>query len=354
MLKILNKYKKWIIIFSFVYIYIILMLIAPSKYSLLTPGEIDTTKDKYSIVDNLNNKIEFNNDINTISVFSWDRLTIFQKWIVSGNSRYDLYEDSDLEKSLSRKEKNLQSKISYNSSQDNAVIVAYENANKIDQNVKINYDLLGLTVYSSNSLNKINIGDLIIGVNNTQIKNDTNYLDYLKENNVLSSRYDSLISSNNNYEVLVITDFDKTKSIEIQEQKRIRLSSEDVIQYFPTYNINETTPVYKGFTKPFNVGGSSGGAMQTMAIYTALLNIDLGNNKIAGTGTIEPDSNNTVGQIGGILQKFHTVKKAKVDYFIVNSKDYEDIINLDKNLKFKIIKVNNFNDIIDFINQIKE
>src|SRR5690554_7951572 len=78
MLKLIKKYRKFLIIISFAYIYVLVALIAPRGFYALTPGEINSTNNVFEI-ENTN----FDNDFNTISVYSWRNITVFQKWLIN-------------------------------------------------------------------------------------------------------------------------------------------------------------------------------------------------------------------------------------------------------------------------------
>ncbi|WP_164821805.1 PDZ domain-containing protein [Paenibacillus koleovorans] len=63
-------------------------------------------------------------------------------------------------------------------------------------------------------------------------------------------------------------------------------------------------------------GGPSHGAMLTLALIDQLTPGGISNgNRIAGTGTIEPDG--SIGRIGGIEQKAYTIERTGVDVFFV-------------------------------------
>lgn len=332
MLKLLNKYKKWLIIFSFVYTYIILMLIAPSGFVALTPGGISETNHQYQI-----ENVSFNNDINTVSVFSWSKLTTFQKWLIEKNDKYDVYKETESYKDLSMSDRRKQGNISHESSQDNAIITAYYYANLEDNKITIDYTLDSLTVYHSNT-NKLKVGDVIKEINDVKITSNS-YEEFLKNANVFDYLRPSVIKSKDNYTIKIIRD---------TKEQVVNLSSSEVVQYFPKYNINSSSPSYQGFNKELNVGGPSGGAMQTLSIYSALTNVSFGKLKIAGTGTIEINDSFKVGEIGGLVQKFYTVKHAKVDHFIIPKSQYKEISHLISEATFEIHQVETFSDVIEF------
>ncbi|MBU1145481.1 MAG: hypothetical protein KJ971_06480 [Firmicutes bacterium] len=81
-----------------------------------------------------------------------------------------------------------------------------------------------------------------------------------------------------------------------------------------------TTPQYTEVSS--NIGGPSGGLLQTLSIYNMLSDTDLTHGlKIAGTGTIEYDG--SVGYIGGVKQKIATAYLNKVDVFFIPFLDEE-------------------------------
>ncbi|VEU80798.1 S16 family serine protease [Haploplasma axanthum] len=331
MLKILNKYKKWIIIFSFAYVYIVFMLIAPSGYSAITPGEVMKTANVYKIEGK-----EFENDINTVAVYSWQKISIFQKWLIEDNKNYDFFTESEYEKSLSRNELSLRGKISHDSSNNNAIITAYTYANKVNSNVTIDYSLEGLSVYGTNNPD-LKIGDLIIGINDSKFNNN-DYISFLNNLEILNENYLTVIDTNKDYSFNVLRN---------KEEIKINVKNNQRIQFYPNYKINSATPSYNGTKDQGNVGGPSGGMIQTLAIYTSLLDIKFDNLKIAGTGTIEMDSNSTVGKIGGLPQKFITIKKAKVDLFIVPESQYNEIKEqVSKQTNVEVVTVSSFEDVI--------
>jgi PDZ domain-containing protein len=81
------------------------------------------------------------------------------------------------------------------------------------------------------------------------------------------------------------------------------------------YLVNdETTPAFTEL--PSNIGGPSGGLLQTLYIYNMLSAEDITHGlKIAGTGTIQYDG--SVGYIGGVKQKIATAYLFGVDVFFM-------------------------------------
>ena len=113
--------------------------------------------------------------------------------------------------------------------------------------------------------------------------------------------------------------------------------SEDV---FPAYTLKTT-----------NVGGPSGGLLQTLAIYNSLVDEDITRGlKIAGTGTI--DANGKVGKIGGIKQKIHTANDDNMDIFLCPEENYDEALiayNSLKNPKMKLYMVKTLDDALEVL-----
>ena len=73
-----------------------------------------------------------------------------------------------------------------------------------------------------------------------------------------------------------------------------------------------------------NVSGSSGGLMFALEIYRALRPSGAhANERIAGTGTL--DSDGTVGEIAGTLQKLVAARRAGATVFLVPTKNYAEV-----------------------------
>lgn len=329
MKKLLSKYKKLLIIVSFAYIYLFVLLVAPSGFSLLTPGEI-TAIDKIYDIEN----IEFNNDINTVSVYSWNELTVFQKWMVKYSDRYDMFKQTDSRKDLSVAEINRQGKLSKEASHQQAIITAYKYANLKNSSITIDYDFKGLSVYSN--FNKYaKIGALVTAIDDVSVNDVSTYDEFFKLTlDEIERDGETVYLRKQKYKITL--DDGTTYNLDYKD--------DEFMSFMPKFEIKSTTPSYNEKADRRNVGGPSGGAMQTLAIYSALLGNDYGNLKIAGTGTIEA-YNDSVGRIGGIIQKFYTIKESRVDIFIVPADQLDELNNID----FKDIKVygvEKFEDII--------
>jgi len=333
MLKLLSKYRKWLVTFSFAYLYLLMVLIVPTNYKANTPGEVNNLNDVYTIEDR-----DIENNISTVSVYSWNSLTNLQKWLIENNERFEINEKSLVDQSLSNNDLIKQGRISKDSSHQAAIISAYKHASLKDSSINLEYKLESLVVYYSNHP-EIAIGDEVFWINNVNINND-NYQtveDYLSEADAYQANRPNRITGNNNPGLRVL--------INEEEPKNLLLNQNFFITFYPKYEIVKTVPNIT-FETRLNNGGPSGGFMQTLAIYTKLLNLKL-NANISGTGTIIVDDLNSVGAIGGLTQKYYTVRR-KMDYFFVPAVHEGELDGIIKSSdKVKVIYVNDFTEFIE-------
>jgi len=84
-----------------------------------------------------------------------------------------------------------------------------------------------------------------------------------------------------------------------------------------TYHLVDRAATYPLYENPeTNIGGPSGGLLQTLYVYNILVTEDVTRGlKIAGTGTIGYDG--SAGYIGGVKQKILTAYYAGVDVFFI-------------------------------------
>lgn len=93
------------------------------------------------------------------------------------------------------------------------------------------------------------------------------------------------------------------------------------------------------------IGGPSAGLAFTLALMNVLTNGDLtGGQKIATTGTIEPDG--SVGPVGGVIQKTVAVRDSGAIAFLVPPDEYPDAL-AHAGRKLKVIKVTTLEDALN-------
>ncbi|MDE5714861.1 MAG: hypothetical protein K2I42_01890 [Anaeroplasmataceae bacterium] len=266
--------------------------------------------------------------LSTIYVISMDHSTILQNLMVKLSKTSEL---SDLPESylhLTDSELSLMGRIQHSSSITYALIHSYNEAHIVDPSITISYQLVSFKIEFYRAGSEFRIGDDIIGINDYTIKENLNQF---------------------------IEAFNAAKEGDIYQVKRgneilnIAYSSLNRPYGYAIYDIDSSKTSPKFTIKATNVGGPSGGLLQTLALYNALIEEDITKGlKIAGTGTIEPDG--TVGPIGGIQQKIYTAFDDKMDVFLCPAENYEEALiayNKLPNKKMKLIRVATFKEALE-------
>ncbi len=305
----------------FMIILIIVVNVELPYYIEAPGGTINLTE---RIDENYNKK---NGSLNMLYVteYKGNIVTVLLSKIIKA---WDLYEISNQQ--VSDEDANdiyIRNKVMLENSIQNATLVAYKEANK-----KIEIKETKNIVIATTKDNGIEIGDEIIEVDNTPVIDITTikkYLETKKENDIVKIK----IKRNGKTKEIPIT-LDKTKVIGIAMITNYEYETEDDL------NIN-----FKS-----GEGGSSGGLVLALGIYSEITGIDLlkGRN-IAGTGTIDALGN--VGEIDGVKYKIAGAVKNKMDVILVSPYNYEEAKKVIKenNYKIELVKVSTFKEAIEYL-----
>ena len=317
MLTLLKQYKKIITILFLPYLYILFILVMPTEKQIIAPGDLTPMNETVHI-----EGIEISKGFHTIYVYSYAPMTPFQGLIANLEPSIEVDELTYREKDTSARDNFLSGQVSKLSSLQIAVIKAYELANKVDENIEINYHFEGLMLYYRPSrLNELKIGDEILSINSEDyhLHDEESFTELSKlREATLSVRR----KNGSAYEYHTI-------SYRLEED-------EPTLLYYPNYAIDHASPSFSLPGLESVIGGPSGGMIQTLSIYASLLKLNIGDTKIAGTGTIEIDGN--IGRIGGIRQKIYTAKYRKTDLFFIPKSHENEIIEIP--FTFDLIAVN--------------
>ena len=270
----------------------------------------------------------------SIYVISFDHSTLFQNYILKDSLVNDVDDIYEGYLHLTDSEINQMGKIQHESSINYALICAYENAKEVNKEIKFDYSFNHFRVSYYGIDSEFKIGDKIYGVNNVYAKDDFE---------AFKNLFNSAVSSKDGQSEFIVQRNGLTIRIKNTEAN-MKISgysfyeiSEDV---FPAYTLKTT-----------NVGGPSGGLLQTLAIYNSLVDEDITRGlKIAGTGTI--DANGKVGKIGGIKQKIHTANDDNMDIFLCPEENYDEALiayNSLKNPKMKLYMVKTLDDALEVL-----
>lgn len=201
------------------------------------------------------------------------------------------------------------------------------------------------------------------------VLSQTNHLVYISEEADTNLKlFDEIISMNGKE----IDDLDRVREIVENLHVKDRVSflvkrnGKELERYATVYSTSDglkvgisisTTYEYEtdpsvSFVSKSSESGPSGGLMNALAIYNALVEEDITKGKkIIGTGTIERDG--TVGDIGGVKYKLLGASRKKADIFLVPEKNYDEAIQVknDQDLDIRIISVRTLEEAIAAISK---
>jgi len=300
--------KAWPIVRLLIIPYVLLMflLVYPIQYYLDAPGGLTEVEDTISVEYNQDKVTE--GTISTTYIIALNRPSFFQ-FIVGYFSPYTTIDA--LTGSYADYTNEEISQISYwdkYTSVDASIIVAYLAAKADNPEIEIDYVekilVFGKAIYLSN-YDEIAFGDQFISMLGDS--GTVTLVDDIAANTALLDTYAFTFINAEGHEYTV----DLTKDLE---------TGKFGITFRTSYLVNRETTFPQYDVKDSNIGGPSGGLLQTLAIYNMLVDQDITMGlKIAGTGTIKYDG--SVGYIGGVKQKIATAYLNKVDVFFIPNLD---------------------------------
>ena len=312
----MKRLKKIILASIFAYVYILMLLIAPTQYSAILEGDLQNTRDIVSIGDY---PIY---DMHTIYVMSYAPLSFFQYQLLQLQGGASIYETTRYEESLTVLEQFQIGQIQKTSSYQTALIVAFEKANK-----SIDYSFLGYALTSiPNKESHLKINDHILSINQETLTPFTNLTQVLT-----AEKMD--ISLVRDGQIVDITYNKKPHDIPLL--------------LYPMYWITQTEVPYDLTGLANVIGGPSSGLIMTLSIYATLMGYEP-LYTIGGTGTMSLDGK--VGAIGGLYQKYVTAYET-LDYMLIPHAQRLQLQDLDNQ---KIITVSTIDQAIEFLESLYE
>jgi len=331
MKKFLVKYRFFLIMFSFVYVYLLFILICPTQFGGITPYGLN----------NVSNNIQISTDYTknddsfyTISVLSFNTVTAFQKLVLDSLEFGETYPNTAYSH-ISGFDREKMGQIEKESSYYTSIIIAFLKAQENDPSINIGFEFRGVKVhYIPKKLYKsqvIKVGDIITSITSNTITYDA------ASCNTLFDIYNFMNAlKNSKYSIKV-----GNKDINLD------LSSESYyLDAYPIFNLSPSIDINLPGLNSLT-GGPSGGLMQSLYIYSTLMKLDFSKYKICGTGTIE--ITNEVGKIGGAKEKFKSALDAHADFFFVPAANFPSIENIMNKYQgqITIFVVNNFSDAVN-------
>ena len=319
-------------IFIVINIIMVILVFIEFPYYINAPGGI-INLDKKVIIDNeYDSKGSFN--LCYVSEYKANIYTLLYAYL---NPNFDIIKKNDyLASNDTFETMDYREDLELDESIDDAIIYAYKYAG---EDITILKEDVYVTYIYDEANTDLKVGDKLVSIDGKEVTGRSNLKEILskyKKDDKISIK---VINKNKEYDrYAYILDINGIKVIGIY-------TTVD-----KDYEVSRKIEV----KSKRNESGPSGGLMLTLEIYNSLISEDITKGrKIVGTGTIEEDG--TVGAISGVEYKLKSAVKRHADIFFVPSeKNYEEAINLknEKGYNIDIVKVSNFNDAIEYLNNL--
>lgn len=245
---------------------------------------------------------------------------LFDNWDISKISKQQISNET-------AKEIHTRNKIMLENSVQNATFVAYEHAN-----IKIDVKNTKNIVYATTKDNGIKIGDVILSIDNTKINNINDIKTIIQNKEVGDT-------------INILVERDK-----MQKNIEVTLEEDKIIGMATITNYEYELPNELNINFKSGEGGSSGGLILSLGIYSEITGIDiLKGRDICGTGTI--DINGNVGEIDGIKYKIAGAVRKKMDIILVSPYNYDEAKKEieENNYDIELVKVSTFKEAVDYL-----
>lgn len=328
MKKFLKENKYFIILLLIIY----LVLSYRLPYYIEAPGGLININDRYVI----DNEYKAKGSMNMTYVSEY-KATVASFILAKFNNDLDLYKNNTIIPSNETEEdSNYRGKIMLKEANDNAIITAYNKANK---KCEITDQKIIITYIEEEAKTNLKVGDEIISIDNNTVTTRKEAAKIIKNHNI-GDKINIEVKSKNNKISTKYGYLNKDKTI------GVLISYDRTIITDPNIKIKYEKDEY----------GPSGGLMTTLVIYNKLVKKDITHGyTISGTGTIDEDG--IVGEIDGIKYKLKGAVKNKADIFFAPSgTNYKEAKKLQKKHKYNIevVEVKTIDDALNYLDKIKE
>lgn len=330
--KIYDKLKSFIVDSCKIIIFLLVLFFAfiyEFPYYIDTPGGLIDLEDRIDVSDNY----ESDGSINLAYVLE---LKATLPCLVMSKFKNDwsvIKKEEVIASNEEEKDTIFRDKMLLAEAKDNAVIVAYNKANK---KLEINDNHIYVTYLDEDAKTDLVVGDEIIEVNGIKVHSKQGLL--------------SIISRFKVGDILKIKTVNQNKYI----NKTATLKEgggRPIIGIIITENKSLTTIPKIKFNFNGNESGPSGGLMMSLYIYNSLVEEDITKGlTLVGTGTI--DENGNVGEIGGVEFKLKGAVKKHADvFFVPNGKNYKDAIKVKNKFSYDIdiVGVDTFDEALEYL-----
>lgn len=330
----------------FIFLLIIIALFyIKLPYYVTYPGEAEPLDEMVTVEGGYKEDGDF-----MLTTIRLGKATVIQYIIAHFNKYHMLYTENQIKRDWEsdRDYDHRQLKIMENS-QQMSTLVAFQLANEPIE-VRNEGVIVSGTIKNMPAEKKLQVGDVIVAVDDQKIDHVNQLLDYLK--NKKQGDVVQLTIERDNKEQKVRLSIAKFPEKYAANKDEIR------------YGIGIVGPVTKTVIETEkkvtfdtdNIGGPSAGLMFTLEIYSQLTDKDITKGyKIAGTGEIYEDGK--IGAIGGVAQKVVAAHKAGADIFFapVAGNNYEDAKKAAKDIrtKMKIVPLSSVYEALDYLEKLE-
>ena len=329
--KLYEKVKEFIVLnYKFLIIWgiIIFLFFYELPYVIYTPGGVVNLENRISVTDGYESSGSLN--MSYVSLVKGTLPMILLSYVIPN---WDLIPQEEITREDETVDELLElEKLYMESSINNAIILAYNKANK---NIKIKNEVNNIIYIADEADTDLKMYDKLISVDDIKI----NSVNELKE----------YVNTKNKDDIV------KFKVIRNSKEKECSATIYETsdglkvgISFLTTYEI-ETEPEIEVLTKS-SESGSSGGLMLSLAIYNALVEEDITKGRIiVGTGTIDIDGN--VGAIDGVKYKILGAVKNDANLFLCPMDNYEEAMKIkdEFDLDIEIYGVNTFDEALNYL-----
>lgn len=330
---------KWIVLFSL----LIAINFIQLPYYFTVPGDAKVLGEVIEVED----KNDYEGSLMLTTIRMGKANTVNYVWSLISDKRELLPEDQIRPEGETDEQYNHRQMMMMTSSQDLAILVAYNHAGK--EAYFENYGVLVTTIIPGmDAEDKLEIGDRIIQIDGKEVLEINTLFSMLGEYEV-GEDVDITFERDGEEETSTITVELFPEAIDPEgERGGIGIANpvtDRELIFNPNVEINTE-----------QIGGPSAGLMFSLEIYNQLTEEDITRGyDIAGTGTIDEDGN--VGRIGGVKQKVYAADEAGADIFFAPNEEGADGSNYQEALAtaksigtdMKIVPVNTFSDALAYL-----
>ena len=329
--KLYEKVKEFIVLnYKFLIIWgiIIFLFFYELPYVIYTPGGVVNLENRISVTDGYESSGSLN--MSYVSLVKGTLPMILLSYVIPN---WDLIPQEEITREDETVDELLElEKLYMESSINNAIILAYNKANK---NIKIENEVNNIIYIADEADTDLKMYDKLISVDDIKINSVNELKEYINTKNKGDIVKFKVIRNNKEKECSA-TIYETSDGLKVG------------ISFLTTYEI-ETEPEIEVLTKS-SESGSSGGLMLSLAIYNALVEEDITKGRIiVGTGTIDIDGN--VGAIDGVKYKILGAVKNDANLFLCPMDNYEEAMKIkdEFDLDIEIYGVNTFDEALNYL-----